>query len=94
MNGRTKNAKVVTEGKLLLVALKASGEVENSGIARKSLDTVTALISERLALVESNSLPNRKERLAELTRLVVDEWPLGFVLGKRVSMWEEMYRNL
>jgi hypothetical protein len=69
---------------------------ERSGaheIARNDLDTARREIGAMLASASMQGSP-RERRYRTLTRMVVDQWPLGHALGIAISELEEEYARL
>lgn len=55
------------------------------------LDLVLTRIYEMRKRVESDKLPPHNQRHKQLTRLIMDQWPLGTSLGNRVMKLEKAY---
>jgi hypothetical protein len=85
-----------TLGKLLLERLDNEIVKPESmkDIERRSIEVVSRKIKERLKQVTENNLPRRDVRYKEITRIIVDEWPLGSELGIAISEWENLYCEL
>lgn len=85
---------LIEEGRRLLERLQeVTFDVDKYQISVSSAKTASNIIDKCLDQLEKDSLPDKTRRLPELTRLVIDEWPLGSELGKEITFWEDAYRR-
>lgn len=87
---------LIDEGKKLIERLQRMRENTNgnSEIQYASIAAAIRIIGNRIELLAGEQLPIKSKRFSELTRLIVDEWPLGSEIGKDVTDWEQRYCNL
>lgn len=52
------------------------------------------LVRERKKIVETDQLPPKSMRYRSLSRIVIDQWPLGTLLGNDISELDTYYVNL
>ncbi len=63
-------------------------------ISDSDLKDMLNLIKERKEMVTNNQMPPKNLRYRSLSRIVIDQWPLGTSLGNEVSELESYYVNL
>ena len=63
-------------------------------ISDSDLRDMLNLVKERKIIVETNQIPPKKMRYRSLSRIVIDQWPLGTSLGNEISQLESIYINL
>lgn len=87
---------LLVRGEMLLERLEAEAAKPEDirEIKHRSLEIVSRKIKERLKQIANNDIPRRETRYKEITRIIVDEWPLGSELGLAISEWENCYCKL
>lgn len=60
----------------------------------EQIDLVLARLRRMQEEAEASELPSADKRTKNLTRMIVDQWPLGHSVGKLVSETEEAYCRL
>jgi hypothetical protein len=63
-------------------------------ITDSDLQDMLSLLKQRKEIVETNQLPPKNMRYRSLSRIVIDQWPLGTPLGNEISELESIYINL
>jgi len=63
-------------------------------ISSSDLKVMLSHIKNLKERVLKDNLPPKEQRHARLTRIIIDTWPLGTVLGNEISELEEIYQNL
>jgi hypothetical protein len=78
----------------VIAQVEACKHLDDDGIPQDQLDSMLLELNHMRATVESGVLPPRENRFANLTRLIVDCWPLGHPVGAAISDLEVEYRQL
>jgi hypothetical protein len=63
-------------------------------ISDADLQDMLSLVKQRRKMVETNQLPPKEIRYRSLSRIVIDQWPLGTSLGNEISELDTYYVNL
>lgn len=63
-------------------------------IPRRDLQVAKREIEEMIECARNQSLPIKRAQDRTLTRLILDQWPLGHKLGLAISELEEEYTTL
>lgn len=71
--------------------IEKTASERNLDVQSSDLELVLNRIREMRKRVEKNDLPPPGQRYRQLTRLVMDQWPLGSSLGNKVMELEKMY---
>lgn len=66
-------------------------ENRSEKISDSDLQDMLNLLKERKEMVESNQVPPKNMRYRSLSRIVIDQWPLGTYLGNEISELESYY---
>ncbi|MGH8550762.1 MAG: hypothetical protein ACRERU_19615 [Methylococcales bacterium] len=70
---------------------------EKSGateIPSTDLQSMRKKVQSMIDSVRINKLPEKDRRYPELSRIIVDQWPLGHSLGNAISTLEREYMSL
>jgi hypothetical protein len=63
-------------------------------LSDSDLKDMLSLVKQRKEMVETNQLPPKNIRYRSLSRIVIDQWPLGTSLGNDISELDTYYINL
>jgi hypothetical protein len=63
-------------------------------ISDSDLQDMLSLVKQLRMRVDNNHLPPKNMRYRSLSRIVVDQWPLGTSLGNEISELDAYYVNL
>lgn len=63
-------------------------------ISVQDLNTVRRDIARMISQAQDQTLPPRAQRYRTLSRLIVDQWPLGHKLGIAITELEEEFRKI
>jgi len=87
---------LIDDGQKLIERLRGMTARSNGNgeIQPESLEAAIRIIDHRIELLRTDHLPSRTKRYCELSRLIVDEWPLGLGIGNDVTDWEQKYCKL
>lgn len=69
-------------------------EAREEDLDDRDLTTARSYLERLRELLLSERLPSRGERSAVMTRIIVDQWPLGTKLGDAISKLEADYRKV
>lgn len=65
-----------------------------SKVGNGNLESMRQTIEKCVESVEVGSLPRKESRYRTMSRMVIDSWPLGAELGKRISELDDLYLAL
>ncbi len=91
---RSEATPFIEAAKNLLSKIETYEQSGTEPIRLEDLQTVALAVQRMVDEAEKGNLPRRESRTRALTRMVVDQWPLGHSLGKAISELEENYINL
>lgn len=66
----------------------------SSGISNLCLDAMFRAVEGLRKSIKQSNLPLRESRGRTLSRMVIESWPLGTELGKKISELEDLYNAL
>lgn len=90
----TPNSKFIEHAEKVLASIDQYSRLGGAEVTREQLETAKGLIQKMIQIVINNQLPPKANRSKLLTRIIVDEWPLGHSLGSSISKLEEEYTRL
>ena len=74
--------------------LDPDNPMRNEEIAASDIEAAIAEITKMKTEVEHGPITKKSMRYPHLTRMIVDQWPLGSELGNAISELEQFYIHL
>jgi hypothetical protein len=94
VNQSAVNRKFIEHAQQVLRRIDTYATSGANDIPARDLPLMKQRLRSMVASVESGTLPPVESRHAELSRMIVDQWPLGHSLGNSISTLEREYMSL